>query len=359
MLDHDLIDAEKEAQNQPLISDLTRYFDTQAEDRASLASIRARLLQKTATPLPVAEPIEEAEEIKLPTPLPLYRAKSTRVKPIRRHPYLNALVAACLLVVLVGSFAFVINRRTISTGSFPPGPLPTVAHDWSILKTFSGTGSKTIDGLDIEVGHKYGWLVSCTNTSSGWVSLAINGNGSGSGGVACDAKTSGPLAPVTSVVSPTILPPILTIHLATDATTSWKLWLFRGVYYPPLNMFDSRFQPLQREIDGTGNGTIELDVTIPAVTWMLGFECHGTGFFDIALSSHADSTPPDIMENSHVPCNGVPNGDQYDNGYLQGKVIRQIRITTSPENDWQVVLGGCTTNLPSCGIKTVDPTVTP
>jgi hypothetical protein len=359
MLDPDLIDAEKEAQNQPLISDLARYFDTQAEDRASLTSIRARLLQKTATTLPVAEPVEEAEEIKLPTPLPLYRAKNARVQPVRRHPYLNVLVAACLLVVPVGSFAFVINRRTTSTGKYPPAPAPAIAHDWSILKTFSGTGSKTIDGLDIDVGHKYGLLANCTNTSSGMVTLKLNGWQSGGG--SCSTKATEPLTPEYTFVSPSVGSLIFSIQVTANASTSWKFWLFKGVYYPPLTMFgaNSGFHPLSSEFDGTGNSTILLDVTIPTVTWALGFECHGTGFFNIALSSGLDSASPAMVANNHVSCNGVPNGDQYDNGYLQGTVIRQIRITTGPENDWQVILGGCTNNLPSCGIKTVDPTVTP
>jgi len=350
MLDHDLIDAEKEAQNQPLISDLTRYFDTQAEDRASLASIRARLLQKTATTLPVAEPVEEVEEIKLPTPLPLYRAKNARVKPIRRHPYLNALVAACLLVVLVGSFAIVINRRTTSTGKYPPAPAPAVAHDWSIAASFSGEGSKTINGLNIEVGHRYGFLVACENTPSGTVYASIN-NGDETGGTVCGQKTVEPLSPENSMLSPGIFPPVRAIQVTANASTSWKLWIFKGVYYPPLNILGPEFQPLHAEMDGTGNSTIVLNVTIPATAWHLGFECHGTGTFEIGLWSNTDSAIADITDLKNDPCNGQPNGDLSGKGYLQGTVIHQIRIKTGAENDWQVVLGGCTNGLLFCGIS--------
>jgi hypothetical protein len=350
MLDHDLINVEKEAQNRPLISDLTRYFDTQEEDRASLASIRTRLLQKTAPTLSVAEPVEEAEEIKLPAPLPLYRAKNARVKVIKRHPYLNILVAACLLVVLVGSFAIVVNRRTTSTGSFPPGPVPTVAHDWSILQTFSGTGNKTIDGLDIEVGHKYGLLTDCTNTSSGFVALTLN-DGKGAGGYPCSMKAVEPLTPEYTSVSVLEGPPIFSIQVTANASTSWKLWLFKGVYYPPLSTFGSEFQPLHSEMDGTGNSTIVLNVTIPAAAWSLDFECHGTGTFEIGLWSNTDSAIADITDLKGNPCNGQPGGNLFGKSSLQGTVIHQIRIKTGAENDWQVVLGGCTNGLLFCGIS--------
>lgn len=343
MLDHDLLDAEKEAQNKPLISDLTRYFDTPAEDRASLASIRARLLQKTAIALPVADP---AEETKLPTPLPLHRAKNAGTKLIKRHPYLNALVAACLLVVLIGSFAFVINRP-FSAGS----TTPAVVHGWSILKTFSGTGNRTIDGLDIAVGHSYGWLIDCTNTSVGEISVSVNDSGSDIGNKNCGSGLSVPLAPENFTKSQNELPPISTIQVTAVGTISWKLWLFKGVYYPPLNIFGPEFQPLHAEMDGTGNSTIVLDVTIPAAAWHLGFECHGTGTFGIGLWSNTNSAIADITDLKNEPCNGQPNGDLRGKGYLQGTVIHQIRIKTGSENDWQVILGGCTNDLLFCGIS--------
>lgn len=351
MLDHDLIDAEKEAQNQPLIADLTRYLDTQAEDRASLASIRARLLQKTVTTLPVAEPIEGVEEIKLPAPLPLYRAKNARVKPIKRHPYLNALVAACLLVVLVGSFAIVINRRTTSTGTFPPAPAPTVAHDWSILKTFSGTGNKTIDGLDIEVGYKYGWLITCTNASVSAVSVTINANDSG--GTNCAEKIPNPLTPQSSSTALSSggigLPPLLTIDVRANASTSWKLWLFRGVYYPPLSTLGPEFQLLHSEMDGTGNATLPMDVTLPRA-FEVGFECHGSGTFTLYIptSNVTGYRSPGYRS----PCDGQPHMNLADIGASgAGAKVQQIQIVTGAENDWQVVLAGCTNNLPSCGIS--------
>jgi hypothetical protein len=56
MLDHDqLIPEETLEQNQVLIEDLSHYYETRDEDRASLARIRTRLLQNAATSLPIAD----------------------------------------------------------------------------------------------------------------------------------------------------------------------------------------------------------------------------------------------------------------------------------------------------------------
>ena len=47
MLDHDQLTPEEIwEQNQPLIEDLRRYYNTRAEDNASLARIQARLLER-------------------------------------------------------------------------------------------------------------------------------------------------------------------------------------------------------------------------------------------------------------------------------------------------------------------------
>ena len=73
-----------------------------------------------------------------------------------RRPSLTTLVAAVLLVALIGSFTLVLQQGQKTTA------IPQtrhVAHDWSLVEQLSGKGTMTFTGKHIELGHKYGWSV--------------------------------------------------------------------------------------------------------------------------------------------------------------------------------------------------------
>src|SRR5262249_24174590 len=131
MLDHDqLIPEETEASYEPLIEDLRRAYTTPAEDQASLARIRAQLLQKSdVSALPARTPAARVISI---TPAPTL----TDRRP--RRPYLTALAAALLLVVLIGSFTLIFHPLQRATAV--PAATPAVAPGWSLVARFSGTG---------------------------------------------------------------------------------------------------------------------------------------------------------------------------------------------------------------------------
>ncbi len=355
MLEHNQSTPEEmQEQNQPLIQDLRRYYNTRAEDNTSLARIHARLLEKTAASLPVTR---DQEVVQPPLLLQTQRDRNNRrkfgqtfTKDKSRYRSLGTLAAAALLAALVGSFALLLHLVQ-GTGA--------VEHGWSLVAKFSGTGNQTIIKQNIEVGHKFGWLINCTNTQNGEIAVKFNsGNSSGnssSSGTCAGVKTD-PLGPGATITSPAGLAPIQTIEVTTDASTSWELLLFRGTYYPPLSIDTANWHPLLDEMDGSGNGTWGVNVTLPR-SWALQFVCHGTGDIQISLQSADGSNTPGIAA-AHAPCNGQINFDVMDR-VGQGMKVSQVQISTSADNDWQVLLVGCTNGKPHCGIATVTPTSTP
>ncbi|HEY1352289.1 MAG TPA: hypothetical protein VGF67_21950 [Ktedonobacteraceae bacterium] len=126
MVTHDqLTPEEAQEQNRLLVQDLGRYYDTRLEDNASLARIRERLLQKTETSLPTAD------TGKLQTGVQTRREGDTRMEfghpsaaDKKRHLYLTTLAAAVLVVVLLGSFALVLQRQGTKSGSGQPEAPP-------------------------------------------------------------------------------------------------------------------------------------------------------------------------------------------------------------------------------------------
>jgi len=349
MLDHNqLTPEETREQNQPLIQDLGRYFNTRAEDSASLARIQVRLIEK-ATSLPVTENTGESP--------PLSRAKHqkdagrkfmrTFVKDRSRYRSLGTLAAAILLVVLVGSFVLLLHTGT-GTGA--------VEHGWSLVAKFSGTGNQTITGQNIEVGHKFGWLITCTNTQEGSIAVKFDENADGSSWSICQGSNTGPLGPGANIASPATLPPIHTIVVTTDASTSWELLLFKGTYYPPLSIDTANWHALLNEMDGSGNGMWGVHVTLPR-TWALQFVCHGTGDFQISLRSGSGYNSPEVS-GTRAPCNGQTNFNVLDTAG-QGERVSQVQFTTGADNDWQAIIIGCTNGKPHCGITTVTPASTP
>jgi hypothetical protein len=350
MLNHDQsIPEETQEQNQFLIQDLRRYYNTRAEDNTSLARIHARLLEKTAKSLPVTRDHEVAQP---PLQLQTQRDRNTRrkfaqvlAKDRPRYRSLGTLAAAVLLVALVGSFALLLHLGQ-GTGA--------LEHGWSLAAKFSGTGNQTITRQNIEVGQKFGWRIICTNTQEGVVAIKYN---LGSGSTACSANISTQLGPVGIATSPIAFPPIQTIEVTTNASTSWELFFFRATDYHPLTVNTADWHPLLSEMDGTGNSNETLGNTSLPRTLALQFVCHGTGDIQISLLPNG---VPDTSEiaGAHAPCNGQTNFDVTDIAGQSEKVF-QVQITTGADNDWQVLLAGCTNGKPHCGITTVTPTSTP
>ncbi len=352
MLDRD---QETQEQNQPLIQDLRRYYNTRAEDTASLSRIRERLLQKASASLPAAGEHTEAPSSQLSQRQP---GRNTRMnfahevaRNRSRYPFLTTLAAAALLIVLVGSLALAISLRKGATGS------PAVAHGWSLLAKFSGTGNKTITRQNIQVGHRYGWLITCTSSQEGTVSVSINGGG---GSSMCPSNITGPLGPEADISAPVEMAPIQTFAVTTtNASISWEFFIFKGTYYPPMGIDTANWHTLlngMNEMRGTGGDFWGgIDVTLPK-TWALQFLCYGTGNITIILQSSPDPNVHPITS-ATAPCNGQTTFDV--SSTEQGVHISQVQITTDATNDWQVALLGCTNGKPHCGISTSASTVTP
>ena len=269
----------------------------------------------------------------------------TFAKDRPRYRTLGTLAASILLVILVGSFVLLIHSGTGTK---------TVKHGWTLIARFSGTGNQTITGQNIEVGHKFGWLLTCTNTQNGDIGVKFNSGNSSSNG-RCAGTSTTPLGPEDSLSSPAILPPIHTIVVTADASTSWELLLFKGTYYPPLSIDTANWHPLLDEMDGSGNGMWGVHVILPR-TWALAFVCHGTGDIQISLQSNSGYNQQEISGAS-APCNGQPNLDVTD-GSAQGEQVSQVQVTTGADNDWQAIIIACTNGKQHCRITTVTPTPT-
>ena len=350
MVDHNQLTPEEEQeQNQLLIQDLHRYYNTRAQDNDSLSRIHAGLLEKTATSLPVSRDHEMAQPL---LPLQTQRARNTRrkleqsfIKDRPRYRSLGTLAAAILLVALVGSFALLLHHGQ-GTGA--------VEHGWTLVAKFSGTGSQTITGQNIEVGQKFRLLITCTNTQEGRIDITYNiGNES----TMCSASRTPQHGPGAIAISTArAFPTIHTIEVTTDASTSWELFFFRDTSYSPLTIDTADWQLVLPETDGTGNQNVtwRTDVTLPR-TLALQFVCHGTGSIQISLQQMNNTSE---IAGVHAPCNGQTNFDVTDISGQSEKIF-QIQITTGTDNDWQVLLAGCTNGKPRCGITTVIPTSTP
>lgn len=347
MLDHDQLTPEETwEQNQPLIRDLRRYYNTRAEDSASLSRIQVRLVEKAAS-LPVTDYREES-----PPLLRARREKNTSrefaqsfAKDRARYSSLGTLAAAILLVALVGSFALLFHLGQ-GTGA--------VEHRWVLVASFSGTGNQTITRQNIEVGQKFRLLITCTNTQKGRVDIKYN---IGTAGTMCSASSSAQLGSGDIAISPArAFPLIQTIVVTTDASTSWELFFFRDTSYSPLTIDTADWHPVLPETDGTGNGNVTwgTDVTLPR-TLALQFVCHGTGYIQISLQQMNNTSE---IAGARAPCNGQTNFDVTDTAGISEKIF-QVQITTGAVNDWQVLLAGCTNGKPRCGITTVISTSTP
>lgn len=358
MLEHDQLTPEEiQEQNQYLIQDLGHYYDTRAEDSASLARIRARLLQRAQGPLPIVDDGEITPSSRFSQ---VRRERNTNMNFVHMlawdsalHPLRNTLVAAVLLFVLIGSFVLAVQVRH-GTGAMPE--TPPIVRGWSLLAKFNGTGSQTITGKNIAVGQRYGWVVTCTNIQNDLVSVDINGKFSSGGG--CAGIPTVPLQPEFSRTSPVAMAPIHTIKVTAPASTAWEFLLLKGTYYPPLDIDAANWHALRQEVEGIGESAVPTDFVILPKTWALQFLCHGTG--DITIDLQSEQPPYNLSTITSVKtlCNGQVKFDVYD-AVAQGKGVSQLQVTTDANNDWQVVLLGCANGKPRCGVTDATPGARP
>lgn len=114
---HQFTHEETQEQNRLLVQDLGHYYETDAEDQASLARIRQRLLHKAATSLPVVDPGELQRIVHTRRERDARRAFGS---PYANHRSLPTLAAAALVAVLLGSFVLVLQRQGRYAGSGHP-----------------------------------------------------------------------------------------------------------------------------------------------------------------------------------------------------------------------------------------------
>jgi hypothetical protein len=94
----------------------------------------------------------------------------------------------------------------------------------------------------------------------------LNENTVTGGQTTCSGALTGPLAPTSVKTSPVALAPITSIKVVADASVSWQLMFFKGVYYPPLNIDTMDWHPLLHELDGTGNWALSLNLALPQIS---------------------------------------------------------------------------------------------
>ncbi len=163
---NDLLPEERDEQNQRLIASLRRSFDPSSEDKQSLTRIRERLLQLNMDSLPHATstsimPQSPQSHRKGKTDMQFIRSRFYEGKTWQQR--LGTLVAVIFVLILVGSLATVFYVRSHHSDV---GSQQTLSPGWKQVASLSGTGSKTLTHLNIQLTQFWGYSVGCTGNAN-------------------------------------------------------------------------------------------------------------------------------------------------------------------------------------------------
>ncbi|HEX6110078.1 MAG TPA: hypothetical protein VFZ02_11760 [Ktedonobacteraceae bacterium] len=316
-------------QDRQLVQVLQRIYDTRAEDAQSLERIRERLLTISAGSLPVSD-----HDLTTATTPPLRTEKArsqgtkkTNIRFIRstfdgKKTWLRPLstIAAVLLVaIIVGSLALLLIRlRQDTTGN--GSRVFSLRQGWMQLALYSGRGSKTITGQNIELPRLWGDANTCVGTGKLNIELTGKQTMMNMGRDSCQSALSTIVAPqsISFEVSAST-PQIQTIKVTVDANTKWHLLIVQAMTQPALTIGPEWIHSIGIGGDGSsseavasvGAYTNSAGQTILPKTWGMVFVCTGTGNGHIQfIPDHGvgkialppcDEQPRLILVRYHVP----------------------------------------------------------
>jgi hypothetical protein len=277
-------------------------------------------------PLPGAEP----------TPPPARLPRLWR----RGWPQRLSLLAAVLLVaVLVGSLALLLHRSPPGPGG-GPGSVFRLRPGWTEIVEYSGTGSQTITGQDIELPRLEGSAYGCVG--SGGLRIEISEENYTVPSVflitdRCSALPPPVVSPATFSFHNTPLGKLDTIKVTANAKTRWFFQFTQPAKQPTLRLgsewgFETGFS-------GEGNDStqgLNEVVQTPYKTWGLVFTCFGTGKGYVQLT-------PDLGKINIPPCTGLPSLVRVH--YPAATILQAAQIMVTGDILYDVEIFGCTNEV--------------
>ena len=334
--DNDLLPVERDEHNQQLIADI-RHSYINREDKQSLTRIRERLVRNVAGSLPIPDPT-----VKIPTQTTRSRQeRSTDMHFIHtdfcegktRHQQLGTLAAAVLVTLLVGSLATVLYIRLHQSvlGSQPP-----LSYGWKQVATFSGTDSKTITHLNIQLTALWGSSIGCVGKGDIKFELVETYNNLVSGCTvdtpsAMNSSTTPQLEPQVFQFSSPSRRTIHTIKVTVSGSLTWYVRLasadvarmpFLNTLATPLGVGASGGPDAISTSSGFANAS---------KTWGLIMQCAGKGVFQVALFSPGG-------QGVDAPCDGKTHFSIIHYSTVTQPLSVKARITVNGEAFVEVVV---------------------
>ena len=343
MSDHnDLLPEERDEQNQSLITSLRHSYATHSEDKQSLTRIRERLLQATADSLPRAGqtpsvPLMPHAHQKGKTDMQFIHSKFYEGKTWQQR--LGTLVAVILVLVLVGSFATLFyvqsHHSNVSSQSvLSPG--------WKQVASFSGTGSKTLSNLNIQLTQLWGNSIGCVGNGEvkfEFVEIshnAISGCSSDTPSLQQDASVSSLIEPQEFQFSQSSKLTIHTIKVTATGTLTWYVHL-ASANVTAMPFLSTLTAPKYRWISysglgGNGNGAMSSFVDSVRTVGLV-MRCDTKSALQIKFG-YPNSAPKTLACDT--------NTNFYVIHFLQSEALQNIQVHPSNAGSWYLETVRCT-----------------
>lgn len=330
-----------DAQERELTAALQHIFDTRAPDAQALARIRERLIEVGAGPLPASPAsIADIHQQRIKgTPMRIVHTLTPATKTWKY--YLQTIAAVLLVGLLLTSFAVVLHMRQGSQGGANPFVPRT---GWKQIALYSGTGSKTINGLNVALPQLYGYSYNCVGSGSLAMKLTSKGNIIDIGQNPCQSVLATRSAPSFLAFDPTPTK-IETITVKADAATSWFLLINAPEPKPALISMAGWTASVGMGGDTSATGGVS-DVydaarhKIQPKTWEIVTVCIGTGKGTVRLA-------PNLLHTSLPICDGQPHLLSVHSRVPT--LVTEVQVEVTGNIIWRIQLLGCVDEN-TCGV---------
>src|SRR5260370_12876709 len=261
---------------------------------------------------------------------------------------LSVLAAVLLVTVVAGSLALLLIR--IHQGNLGSGTgVFTLRPGWAVVASYSGTGSKTISGRDIEAPRLWGYDYACTGSGkldSQLTGIALTGEREDDylGTDKCSTPTT-PVAPLGLSLDSSSLR-IQTIKVTANASTVWHLLLVEATTQPTLTLGPEWIRGLAiGGVDSHGPARADGQVTtsngqtLGSKTWGIVSVCFGTSHGYVQLSDTYNQVTPDVRKINLPPCDGQPSLQIVH--YPPPTTVNSFIISITGESVCHVQIVGC------------------
>ena len=339
---NDLLPEERDEQNQQFMTSLRRSYDAHSEDKQSLTRIRERLLQTNALPhmdqVPIV-PLPPQSRQKGKTDMQFIHSRFYEGKTWQQR--LGTLVAVILVLVLVGSLATVLYVRSHHSNV---GSQPTLSPGWKQVASFSGTGSKTLTHLNIQLTQVWGNSIGCVGQGNVTFDLveishrAVSGCSLDTSALPQDVSTPSLTEPQVFQFSQSSMLTIHTIKVTATGSLTWYIHLANAnVSAMPFlsTLTASKYGWVSYSgLGGNGNGEMNNQSVTDAVkTLGLIMRCDSEGTLQIKFNGPTSD--------AHTFACGVKT-NFYVIHFPKSIVLQDIRVHIPGANVWYLETVRCT-----------------